>query len=137
MIILDTNVISELMRAVPNPGVAAWAVNTDPELFVTAVTIAEIRCGIARLPEGRCKDDITAAADSVLSTFARRVVPFDLIAAGSYGPIVAGREANGRPISVFDAQIAAVCRARSAKLATRDVKDFQDTGVIVLDPWNA
>ena len=137
MIIMDTNVVSELMRAAPNPAVAAWAVNADPDLSVTALTVAEIRYGIARLPEGRRKQDVTAAANKLLSAFAQRVVPFDLAAATRYGDLAAGREANGRPISVFDAQIAAVCQARSATLATRNVKDFEGTGVVVIDPWNA
>jgi predicted nucleic acid-binding protein len=137
MIILDTNVVSELMRAVPDPSVAAWAVTADPELCVTALTVAEIRYGIARLPEGQRKQDITAAAIKLLSAFAQRIVPFDLTAATRYGDLVARREAIGRPISVFDAQIAAVCQARSATLATRNVKDFEGTGVTVIDPWNA
>lgn len=136
MIVLDTDVVSELMRATPDPTVAAWAVNTDPELFVTALTIAEIRYGIARLPEGQRKQDVTGAANNVLTAFAQRVVPFDLMAATCYGVLVAGREAIGRPISVFDAQIAAICQARSAALATRNVKDFESTGVTVIDPWN-
>jgi predicted nucleic acid-binding protein len=137
MIIMDTNVVSELMRAAPNPAVAAWAVNADPDLSVTALTIAEIRYGIARLPEGQRKQEVTAAANKLFSAFAQRVVPFDLAAATRYGDLVAGREANGRPISVFDAQIAAVCQACSATLATRNVKDFDGTGVVVIDPWNA
>lgn len=137
MIILDTNVVSELMRAAPDPTVAAWALNADPELCLTALTVAEIRYGIARLPDGQRKQDITAAADRLLAAFAQRVVPFDLTAASRYGDLVAKREANGRPISVFDAQIAAVCQARSATLATRNVKDFEDTSITVIDPWTA
>ncbi|MFL6111637.1 MAG: type II toxin-antitoxin system VapC family toxin [Catenulispora sp.] len=136
MIILDTNVVSELMRAVPDPTVAAWAVNADPDMCVTALTVAEIRYGIARLPEGQRKHDIMAAANKLLTAFAQRIVPFDLTAATRYGDLVADREANGRPISVFDAQIAAVCQARSATLATRNAKDFEDTGVTVVDPWS-
>jgi len=135
MIIMDTNVISELMRAPPNVGVAAWAVSADPELFVTAITVAEIRYGIARLPESRRRREITVAADAVLTRFAQRVVPFDIMAASYYGAVVAKREANGRPISVFDAQIAAICMAHSAELVTRNIKDFEDTGLTIIDPW--
>lgn len=136
MIILDTNVVSELMRATPDPNVAAWAVATDSQLFLTSLTIAEIRYGIARLPEGTRKQDITSAAARIFTTFSRRVVPFDLAAADAYGDLVAGCEAQGRPIAVFDAQIAAVCHARSALLATRNVKDFEATGIGVINPWN-
>jgi len=136
MIILDTNVVSELMGATPDPTVAAWAVNVDPELCVTALTVAEIRHGIARLPDGQRKQEIAAAANKLLTAFAQRVVPFDLAAASRYGDLVADREANGRPISVFDAQIAAVRQARSATLATRNVKDFEGTSVPVIDPWS-
>jgi predicted nucleic acid-binding protein len=135
MIIMDTNVVSELMRTRPDAAVAAWALEADSDLFVTAVTVAEIRYGIARLPEGKRKQDIAAAADAVLSAFTPRVLPFDLVAAACYGALVAGREASGHPISVFDAQIAAVCQARGAKLATRNVKDFEETGVTIIDPW--
>ena len=137
MIVLDTNVVSELMRAAPDAAVAGWAMKADADLCVTALTVAEIRYGIARLPEGQRKRDILAGANKILTRFAQRVVPFDLAAAARYGDLVAGREANGRPISVFDAQIAAVCQARSATLATRNVKDFEDTGIPIIDPWNA
>lgn len=138
MIILDTNVVSELMRAAPEPAVAAWAVNADvqADLHVTALTVAEIRYGIARMPDGKRKQDVMAAANKLLTAFAQRVVPFDLAAAARYGDLVASRESRGRPISAFDAQIAAVCQARSATLATRNVKDFEGTGIPVTDPWS-
>ena len=106
------------------------------ELHVTALTVAEIRYGIARMPDGKRKQDVMAAANKLLTAFAQRVVPFDLTAAARYGDLVASRESRGRPISVFDAQIAAVCQARSATLATRNVKDFEDTGIPVIDPWS-
>jgi toxin FitB len=137
MIILDTDIVSELMRATPDPKVAAWAVATDPQLFLTSLTVAEIRYGIARLPEGARKQDIASAADRVFAAFSHRAVPFDLAAADAYGRLVAHCEAQGRPISVFDAQIAAVCHARGALLATRNLKDFEATGIGVIDPWNA
>jgi hypothetical protein len=136
VIILDTNVVSELMRATPDPSVSAWAVAADPQLFLTSLTVAEIRYGVARLPEGARKHDITSAADRLFTTFSQRAVSFDLAAADVYGDLVAGCEAQGRPISVFDAQIAAVCHARGAILATRNIKDFEATGIGVIDPWN-
>lgn len=137
MIIIDTNVVSELMRAAPAPNVAAWAVASDPQLFLTTLTVAEIRYGIARLPDGVRKQTITSAADQLLTTFSHRIVHFDLAAANAYGDLVARCEAQGRPISVFDAQIAAVCQAHGASLATRNIKDFEATGIAVIDPWNA
>lgn len=135
MIIMDTNVVSELMRATPEPTVATWAVTADPHLYLTALTVAEIRYGIARLPEGNRKQDISGAADRVLRAFSHRIVPFDLAAAGSYGDLVARCETRGRPMSVFDGQIAAICHARSAVLATRNVKDFEAAGITLIDPW--
>lgn len=137
MIIIDTNVVSELMRAAPTPNVATWAVASDPQLFLTTLTVAEIRYGIARLPDGVRKQTITSAADQLLTTFSHRIVHFDLAAANAYGDLVARCEAQGRPISVFDAQIAAVCQAHGASLATRNIKDFEATGIAVIDPWNA
>lgn len=137
MIIIDTNVVSELMRAAPSPDVASWAVAADSQIFLTTLTVAEIRYGIARLPDGARKQSITSAADRILTTFSHRIVHFDLAAADSYGDLVARCEAQGRPISVFDAQIAAVCQARNAPLATRNIKDFEATGIAVIDPWNA
>ncbi len=136
MIVLDTNVVSELMRAKPAPAVIAWLQqNSGPSLHTTAVTVAEIRYGVARLPEGQRRDSLHQAANEIFAAFPRQVLPFDLVAAGLYADVVASRERQGNPISGFDAQIAAICRAQSATLATRNTKDFIDTGIIVVNPW--
>lgn len=136
MIVLDTNVVSELMRARPAPAVLAWLQQSSSAgLYTTAVTVAEIRYGIARLPEGQRRESLHQAANEIFAAFPRQVLPFDLAAAGAYADVVAGRERLGQPIDGFDAQIAAICRAQAATLATRSTKDFADTGIDVLDPW--
>ncbi|MGB6454637.1 MAG: type II toxin-antitoxin system VapC family toxin [Streptosporangiaceae bacterium] len=136
MIILDTNVVSELMRAEPAPQVASWVRDRDRrELRTTAITLAEVRHGVARLPDGRRKQVLLAAADEIFSTFADQVLPVDTAAAEHYAVIASDRERAGKPIAGFDALIAAVCRCHSAALATRNVSDFDGTGIEVIDPW--
>lgn len=136
MIVLDTNVVFELMRPEPAPAVLAWLQRSfDYGLYTTAVTIAEIRYGIARLPEGGRRQSLHQAADEIFAAFPRQVLPFDLASASAYADIVASREERGDPISGFDAQIAAICRSQAASLATRNTKDFEDTGISLLDPW--
>lgn len=139
MIVLDTNVVSELMRPAPDHAVVAW-VDTQPvaDLFLTSVTAAEMLYGVARLPAGRRRTQLAEQVGAVMKVdFARRVLAFDVVAAGHYGDIVAQREAAGRPISGADAQIAAICRSHGAALATRNVSDFDDTGIEILDPWTS
>lgn len=138
MIVLDTNVVSELMRPELAAGVVAW-VDRHPagEVFVTAVTAAELLYGVARLPDGSRKATLTVKVRELLDDdFAGRVLPFDAGAADHYADIVVSRERGGRPVSMPDAQIAATCRRHGADLATRNVKDFTDTGVRVLNPWD-
>lgn len=136
MIVLDTNVVSELMRATPEPAVLAWLQQTSSTgLYTTAVTVAEIRYGIARLPDGWRRQTLHQAANEIFAAFPRQVLPFDLAAATAYADVVADREKGGNPISGFDAQIAAICRSQAATLATRNTKDFTDTGISIIDPW--
>jgi predicted nucleic acid-binding protein len=136
MIVLDTNVVSELMRPEPAPAVlAGMQRSSGGGLYTTAVTIAEIRYGIARLPEGHRRQSLRQATDEIFAAFPRQVLPFDLASASAYADIVASREKMGNPISGFDAQIAAICRSQAASLATRNTKDFVDTGISLLDPW--
>jgi len=137
MIVLDTNVVAELMRATPAPAVLAWLQQTSSTgLYTTSVTVAEIRYGIARLPDGRRKHDLHQAANEIFAAFPRQILPFDLAAAHVYADIVCGREGLGNPIDGFDAQIAAICRSQVATLATRNTRDFTDTGVALTDPWS-
>lgn len=136
MIVLDTTVVSELMRPQPAPAVVAWAMSLEVnDQYTTAITAAEIGYGIERLSDGRRKSLLRDAAHDLLSAFGAKVLPFDLDAAGAYAGLVAGRERQGTPINALDAQIAAICASRGASLATRDVKDFGSIDVELIDPW--
>jgi toxin FitB len=137
MIILDTNVLSELMRANPSPRVSAWvAQQSAGELCTTSITEAEIFYGIELLAKGKRREQLLAAADAVFSEdLAGRVFGFDGDAARAFSKIAARRRGLGKPISHADAQIAAIAQVRRAKLATRNVADFQDCGIAVIDPW--
>lgn len=138
MIILDTNVVSELMRPAPDPRVRQWVSGRRAdELGTTAITVAEIRHGIERLPDGRRKADLLSAAADTFAAFGKLVQPFDALAAAWFGQVMVRRAGLGLPTEGFDAQIAAICRARGAALATRNVKDFRETGVEIIDPWSA
>lgn len=137
MIVLDTNVISELMRREPDPKVLAWIAGQPiAGLFTTTLSQAEIFYGLALLPEGRRRDGLLAAARLVFDVdLAGRVLPFDNDAAFAFPVIALTRKQSGQPISQIDAQIAAIVRSRGARLATRDVRDFANCGITVLDPW--
>jgi predicted nucleic acid-binding protein len=135
VIVLDTNVLSELMRSRPASQVVDWVDGQD-ELAITAVTVAELLYGVARLPDGTRKVKLTAAVRALVEEeFSGRVLAFDGSAAEHYADIVAERERSGRPESSADAQIAAICRTHGAHLATRNVRDFEGTGIDVVDPW--
>jgi toxin FitB len=139
MIVLDTNVISELMRPEPHPVVFAW-VAAQPRwvLFTTSVNQAEILYGIVALPAGRRRDGLTAAAEAIFAEeFAGRVLGFGPEAAPHYARIVAERRHAGRPIEAFDALIAATALAAGAAVATRDLGGFADCGLALIDPWEA
>lgn len=135
MIVIDTNVVSEMMRDNPDPNVLAWT-DTAGRLHTTAVTLAEIEYGIARLPDGRRRDQLTATAAGVFADFGDVIVAFDARAARRYAGIVTGREKAGRPIATADAQIAAICASRQATLATRNISDFDGTGISLTNPWH-
>ena len=137
MIVLDTNVISELMRATPAAVVVRWVnARQATSLYVTSITQAEILHGIQLLPRGKRRDAIAAAAAEVFDQdFAGRVLPFGSDAAVAYAGIAVARRRAGRPISGFDAQIAAIASTHGADLATRNVADFDGCGLDVIDPW--
>jgi len=105
------------------------------KLYTTSITLAEIGYGIERLPDGHRKEVLKAAAAEVFFAFTKQVLPFDELAARRYGQIVRNREKVGTPIEGFDAQIASICMADSAALATRNAKDFEGTGIVVIYPW--
>ena len=138
MIVLDTNVVSELMRESPQQAVVDWfdAQHTN-SLSITAITQAEILTGIELLPDGRRKNNLLEFADNIFtSLFIGRVLGFDSNAASVYAKIFAQRQVVGRPISQADCQIAAVARSRGASLATRNVTDFEGIEVELIDPWS-
>ncbi|VVO08807.1 type II toxin-antitoxin system VapC family toxin [Pseudomonas fluorescens] len=137
MIVLDTNVLSEFMRAEPATQVLAW-VDAQPamDLAISAITVAEILHGIARLPAGKRKQGLEAQAMAMFEEdFAGKILPFDAHGAVEYAMLVAGSEANGRAVSMADAQIAAICRVHGASIATRNVRDFEFSGLSVINPW--
>ena len=137
MIILDTNVISDMIGPAPSPTVAAWVFRQPPgDMFVSAVTEAELRYGVEIMPQGRRRDRYLAEIDGLLhAEFAGRILPFDSVAAQTYATIVAARRAAGRPIAQFDGQIAAIARSLAASVATRDAGGFEGCGIDVIDPW--
>lgn len=139
MIILDTNVISELARIDPEPDVVTWLDSLPAaEVATTAITVAELLYGVARLPDGRRRAALAETIDALINEdFRGRVEPFDALAAEQYAVVVVGREKKGRPISTADAQIAAICRVHGATLATRNAGDFTDTGIGLINPWDA
>ncbi|MBE3000177.1 type II toxin-antitoxin system VapC family toxin [Nocardiopsis sp. HNM0947] len=139
MIVLDTNVISELFRPDPDVGVVAWLESLTGDVAITSVTFAELLAGVGRLPDGRRKRELRSRIEAAVEPYrqTRAVLAFDAAAAERYAEIFVAREAVGLPISTADAQIAAICRAHDATCATRNVKDFAHTGIDLVDPWNA
>jgi predicted nucleic acid-binding protein len=138
MILLDTNIVSELMKPRPNHAVEAWlAKHPLTSFFLSSPSEAELRYGLAILPAGRRRGNLEAALEAMLvEAFADRILPFDSVAAISYAEIAASRRNAGRPISQFDAQIAAIAKSRGASLATRNIADFTGCRVDLIDPWN-
>jgi predicted nucleic acid-binding protein len=138
MIVVDTNVLSELMKPSPAASVARWiAAHPAQSIYTTSITQAEILYGILLLPAGRKRDAIRAAAEAMFSTdFQGRILPFGSGAASIYARIASGRRRAGRPISHHDAQIAAIASLEKAEVATRNVADFEDCGIRVIDPWS-
>ena len=138
MIVIDTNVVSELMRAEPNQAVLDWfGRRAASDLHISAVTEAELRRGIAILTAGPRRDTLADAIDAMVTEdFADRVLAFDGPAAVAFAAIFAERRAIGRPISFPDCQIAATARARGASVATRDIGDFEGCGIDVVNPWD-
>jgi len=137
VIVLDTNVISELMRRAPAERVLAWVDDqVASEVSATTIAEAEVRYGIALLPKGKRRDALAHAAERMFSeSLHGRVLAFTSDAAAHYTDIAGNRRRAGRPISTLDAQIAAITRAHGATLATRNVADFADCGIDLVDPW--
>lgn len=138
MIVLDTNVVSETMRPRPERAVLDWLDRQQPDqLWLTAVNVAELMFGVARLPAGARQLQLADAIAVLLDEdFAGRVLAFDVDAAAVYAELVAERERAGRAIAMADAQIAAICLRHGATLATRNTKDFEGAGVALVNPWS-
>lgn len=139
MILLDTNVLSELMRPSPESKVLRWVdSHAEAEIWISAVTVAEIRLGVALLPKGKRKKLLADLAEAMFQEdFPDRCLPFDCSAAAEYASIVATRTRQGRSISVEDAQIAAIACTGGLMLATRNTKDFSGIdGLILVNPWD-
>jgi toxin FitB len=138
VILLDTNVISELMRPQPEVRVLAWADGLDPEaVAISAMNEAEILHGLARLPDGRRKQALRQSWDGLMAElFAGRIWPFTSEAAHWYGEVLVRREQLARPMASADAVIAAIALAHGVPLATRNEADFADIGLVLINPWN-
>ena len=137
MIVLDTNVLSEVLRVKPEPRVLEW-LSDQPRasVFTTTITRGEILYGIRVLPAGKRRDGLWDAATKMFEVdFDGQVLTFDSVAADEFAEISAARRAAGRPIAQFDAQIAGITRSRGAQLATRNVSDFEKCGFDVINPW--
>lgn len=137
MILLDTNVVSEVMRPEPAQVVLDWfAAQFSSELYLPAIVEAELRFGILILPDGKRREGLAAAMDGMIEEdFAGRILPFDSSAARSYAVIAAQRRRSGRAVKEADCQIAAIAASRRAILATRNVKDFDGAEIEILNPW--
>ena len=140
MLLIDTNVISELMKAVPDPAVSACFDDLASDtVFTAAICEAEIRYGLARMPRGRKRDELIRRMETFFDTGLQdQVLPFDRACASRYGEIRHAREAAGKPITIADAMIAATALAYGvAAVLTRNTKDFEDCGVALVNPWVA
>ena len=137
MILLDTNLISEPLRPAPDPAVIAW-IDAQPvqTLFLSAVTVAELRSGIASLPAGKRRDALRERIETqVLPLFTGRVLAFDLAATQPYADLLAKAKSKGQAIALSDAYIAAIALAHGMSVATRDAAPFKTAGVAVINPW--
>ncbi|PHR62206.1 MAG: VapC toxin family PIN domain ribonuclease [Robiginitomaculum sp.] len=137
MIILDTNVISELMRSTPDRHVLAWFASQKPSnLAITAIAIAEIQRGILRLPVGKRRANLSASfLEFVEEAFHGRILAFDASAAYIYGEIASEREKSGFNTDSVDLMISAIVKNHKASIATRNTKDFKDCGIKLINPW--
>jgi predicted nucleic acid-binding protein len=137
MIVLDTNVVSEPLKPVGEPAVLAWLDQQIIEtLFLTTISLAELRYGVAALPDGKRKDGLSAALEKrVIALFGPRILVFDMAAADAYAVIRARAKAAGKAVGAADGYIAAIAAAHGFAVATRDASPFEAAGVRVINPW--
>ena len=136
MILLDTNVLSELTRNRPAPQVTSWYEQHEPLLAVPTTALAELRFGIVRLPTGRRRSSLIRFWTKTRDHFLGRIFSFDERAATAYGDLAAESERVGKPIDIADGQIAAIARTHTMSVATRNVSDFEVTGIPLVNPWD-
>ncbi len=138
MIILDTNVLSALMRQTPEPEVVTW-LDRQPRtsIWTTSITLLEVRFGLQVLTAGKRRSALVHAFDGLLKAIGHRVAPFDSAAAEQAGDLMASRQKKGRPGDLRDTMIAGIVLAHHATLATRNTAHFADLSVSVVNPWNA
>jgi predicted nucleic acid-binding protein len=137
VILLDTNVVSELTKPQPDPRVVHWLRQSAPALALPIIAVAEMAFGIEKLAEGRRREELLEALRGLVLEFADRLFDFNVKAAWAYGRILATARRAGRPMAVPDALIAAIAEANGCALATRNAKDFAGTGLDLLDPWQS
>jgi len=139
MIVLDTNVISEVLRPVPAPAVLNWLRSARrSELWTSSIVVAELFSGVDLMPPGKRQQVLREKMEQMISVlFTGKVFTIDLAAARAYGPILAARQRMGRPIDEMDALIAAAALANGATLATRNIADFEHCGIPLVNPWDA
>jgi len=138
MIILDTNVLSALMRTAPEPLVVTWLDSQPVEsIWITSITLFEVRFGLALLPRGRRRQTLETAFGCLLEQdLENRILDFDAAAAGEAAAIAADRQKAGRSVDMRDTQIAGIALARRAVVATRNTRHFKDLKITVIDPWS-
>jgi toxin FitB len=138
VIVLDTNVISEIFRPKPEMRVVEWLGSLTGDVAITAVTLAELLAGVRRLPDGQRRQSLSALIEAAVEPYLdNSVLAFDSAAAEKYADVLVSRESAGLPISTADAQIASICLSNGATCATRNIKDFAHTGLELVDPWDA
>jgi predicted nucleic acid-binding protein len=135
MIVLDTNVISETLKLAPAPQVLHWLQTRATDVTVTAITVAELSAGLEILPEGRRKSNLRNHLNALFETYRPISHDFDMACGQTYGRIIAARRVIGHPISTEDGMIAAICLSQNLPLATRNVRDFDDLGLTLINPW--
>jgi predicted nucleic acid-binding protein len=138
VIILDTNGVSEALKPAPSESVLRWLASQEPaSIYITSITQAEILYGIELMAVGRRRQRLAHAAEGVFTEdFKDRILPFDEPSARDFAIILAGRKAAGRPMSQFDAMIAAIARSHGATVATRNTNDFEHCGIRLINPWD-
>lgn len=135
MIVVDTNVLSEPLRPDPDPGVLAWLAAHTGDLAITTISISELRYGIRRLPSGRRRRNLDSAVSALIEQAGSRVLGFGLAAAEHYAAIRATREQKGVVIGLPDTMIAAICQTSECAVATRNVDDFREAGLTIINPF--